>query len=508
MLPTDDRPGWMRLINVAVGIVLAVIVAAILPAAQVDGAGAVVSGFTDAGRVVAAVGVLMAYWWVTEAVPLEATALLPIVVFPLAGVMSIGGATAPYANSTIFLFLGGMLLGRAMERWGLHRRIALSVLGVVGARPAMIVLGMLIGTAFVSMWVSNTASAVMMLPIGVSVVGLVNEKLGEGKAAQQLGLAVVLAIAYGASVGGVATIVGTPPNATLQATAKRLLDVEVSFFEWFRFGLPLVVVGLAVVWVVLTKLVYRVGSQEIPGVRELIATEKRGLGRLSGGERAVLVVFALAVFGWIVPPLADVVLQARGLDWGLSRLSDAGVAMIAAVLLFVLPAGFRGETPARPVLVWSEAAQVPWGILLLFGGGLSLAAAFKEHGVDQAIAAMGDALGGLPLIVIVLSVALAATFMSELMSNTALAAVGLPIAAAMGPRFGLDPMVLMVAATLGASLAFMLPAGTPPNALVFGSGLVRIRQMAWAGVWLNLAFAVVIALAVVGARAVGWLPGV
>ena len=451
------------------------------------------AGLDPAAWRAAAVGLLMAVWWVTEALPIAATALVPLVLFSPLGILPMGDAAAPYANPIIFLFLGGFLLARAMERWELHRRMALLVVRGMGVKPPRLVLGFMVATAFLSMWVSNTATAVMMLPIGLSVVALVRPEAdySEGPVDFNFAIALMLGIAYAASIGGLGTLIGTPPNALLAGFMLETYGLEIGFARWMIVGLPLVVVTLPLAWLLLTRLVYPIRLREIPGGRETIDREYRNLGPVKPAERRVGLVFALTALLWITRPVLE--------GW-LPGLHDAAIAMGASLLLFVLPAGGgapnTGSTPVtRPRLLdWETAETVPWGVLLLFGGGLSLAEAVQTTGLAEAIggAVAGMGLATLPTVLVVVVVII---LLTELTSNTATAAAFLPLVASVALGLGENPLLLAVPAALAASCAFMMPVATPPNAIVYGSGYVTIPQMVRAGFWLNLLFVVVISAA-------------
>lgn len=507
----------LRRVGLVLGPVLALVVYLLMPAG-VERDGALVAGASDGARQVAAVATLMGVWWLTEALPLEATALVPLALFPVLGVLKPAEAARPYADPIVFLFLGGMLLGRAIERWGLHTRIALGVVGAFGARPSRLVGGFLAATALVSMWVSNTAAAIMMLPIGASVTTLVLEQLAEKapspgakRQGARFALCLMLAIAYGSSIGGVGTLIGTPPISQLAGYVGKNYTPALTFASWLWVGLPMVVVGVLMGWFLLTRVIHRISLGEVEGVRAVIAWRRRELGPLRGPERATLAIFLLVALAWVSIPLVHGAFKgstagvgARIAAWTSGdRLGDAVIAMAGALLLFIIPA--RGKE-RRALLTWAEAERVPWGILLIFGGGFALAEAMKQTGLDAFIARGADALAGMPLPLLLFTLALTATFLSEFMSNTALTAVALQVAAPMATRLGLPPMPVFAAVTLGASLAFMLPAGTPPNAIVFASGHVTIRSMAKAGLWLNLAFAILGTLVVYGTHELGLLP--
>ncbi|HEX5726761.1 MAG TPA: DASS family sodium-coupled anion symporter [Longimicrobiaceae bacterium] len=438
------------------------------------------AGLSAAGWRAAAVGALMAVWWVTEAAPIPATSLLPLVLFPALGVAPIDAAAAPYANPLIFLFLGGFLLAAAMQRWGLHRRIALTVVGAMGTRPASLVGGFMAATALISMWVNNTATAMMMLPIGLSVVELVRPD-DEGDTPRNFAPALMLGIGYAATLGGFGTLIGTAPNALFAGFMRETYGYEVPFVAWMAVGVPMVVVTTPLCWLILTRLVYPLRGAEVPGGRALIRGELRALGRVTRAEVLVALVFGSAALLWIFRPLLE-----RWLPEGV--LSDAGVAVGAALLLFLLPSG----EPGRRVLDWEAGRSMPWDLLLLFGGGLSLADALTKTGLA---AWLGDRLAGfdaLPTPVLVLLVVVVIVLLSELASNTATAAAFLPVAGALALGVGENPLLLAIPATLAASCGFMLPVATPPNAIAYGTGHVSMRQMLRAGAWLDVACALVI----------------
>jgi solute carrier family 13 (sodium-dependent dicarboxylate transporter), member 2/3/5 len=443
------------------------------------------AGMEAAAWRTAAVAGLMAVWWITEAIPIPATALLPLVFFPLLGIANINGAAAPYANPIIFLFMGGFMIALAMQRWELHRRIALMVILAVGTEPIRLIGGFMIAAAFLSMWVSNTATAVMMLPIGLSVVDLaLVRKDGSVRPAGESNFAValMLGIAYGCSIGGLGTLIGTPPNALLAGFMAETYGVRIGFGEWMLLGVPMVVLGLPLTWFVLTRVVYPVTLREIPGGHDVISRELQMLGRWSRGEVRVAVIFVVAATLWITQPLLAPVIP---------QISDAGIAIAAALALFLTPIDIRKGVFA---LDWETANKLPWAVLILFGGGLSLAAAITSSGLADWI---GLALGGLavlPTLVLLGLVVAVIIFLTELTSNTATAAAFLPVLAALAVGMGLDPLVLVVPAALAASGAFMLPVATPPNAIVYGSSFVTIPQMARAGVILNVIFTVLISV--------------
>ena len=435
-----------------------------------------------AGWHVAAVAVWMVIWWVAEAIPIPATALLPIVLFPLLGTTDISGATAPYANPLIFLFLGGFMIARGIQRSGLHRRIALSVVRVVGTRPRNIVIGFMLAAAFLSMWVSNTATAMMMLPIAVSIIALAESEqaMQSGRLETSFGLVLLLGLAYACNIGGVGTLVGTPPNALM---AGYLLDnhgIEIGFAQWMLVGIPFVALGLPLIYLLLVRVLFPLSLEELPGGREVIDRGLAECGRMSRAEKTVSAVFALTALLWVSRPL---------LDDRLSGLSDAGIAIFGGLLLFVLPLRLR---KAEFVLSVADIRKLPWEVLILFGGGLSLAAGITDSGLADWLGGLFQALEGMDLLVVLALAVLLVIFLTEITSNTATAAALLPILASVAISLGFEPVMLAVPAAVAASCAFMLPVATPPNAIVYGSGLVSLPRMARAGIFANLLMVVVI----------------
>ena len=491
---------------------LAVLLYSLLPHAYPNSAGETVA-FSNAGRATTALAVWMAVWWMTEAVELYATALLPLVALPMTGAASVRAAAAPYAHELIFLFMGGFLIALAMQRWGLHRRLALRALRTAGDHPAGIVACFMGVTAFFSMWVSNTATAVMMLPIALSIIALVEQvepgSVGAGsgnggpgddsgvarggvaavagdagpgsKTRPHFALCLLLGIAYAASIGGIGTIIGTPPNVFLASFIQSSLGEEISFVRWMGVGLPLVAVFLPLAWLMLTRVLYPLRGERIEGSGEVTERAYRELGAMSRGERIVLAVFLLAALSWIARPL--LIRVQIGDMQPLAGLSDPVIAMVAALVLFVVPVDVKRRVF---VMNWETALKIPWGILLLFGGGLSLAAAIRVNGVGEYIGHQLGILSGIPTLLLVMAVIALVIFLTELTSNTATTATFIPILAALAPVFDLHPFMLIVPAAIAASCAFMLPVATPPNAIVFGSGHVTIQQMIRAGFWLNL----------------------
>lgn len=433
-------------------------------------------GLEPAGWRVAAAGVWMGTWWMTEAVPLAATSLLPLVLFPLLGAGTPAQAAAPYADPTVFLFLGGFMLALAMQRWGLHRRIALTILRGMGDRPAGLVLGTMAATAFISLWVNNTATVLMMLPIGLSVIEVVDQcECDEPNFAPAL----LLGIVYAAAVGGLGTLIGTPPNALLAGFLDKTYGIRVDFVSWMKVGVPLVLLLLPLAWLIVTRMILPLGRARIEGSREFLRAERAALGPVTRPEWIVAVTFIAADALWIARPVLQGVLPG---------LSDAGIALGAAIVLFAMPAG-RGR---GPVLTWETAGRLPWDVLLLFGGGLSLADAVGRSGLAAWIGGGLSAVGRWPDVAVAVAVALVLVVLSEVASNTAAAVTFLPVIASLAVSQGESPLALAVIATLAASGGFILPVASPPNAIVYGTGKVTLRQMARGGIVMDLVFAVVV----------------
>jgi sodium-dependent dicarboxylate transporter 2/3/5 len=492
---TDDatrRRHRFQQIGLVMGPILALAVFLVLPEQYVSAAGET-AALGTAGRATLAVMVWMATWWLTEAIDIAATALLPLVLFPLFGARTMSETAAPYASDLIYLFLGGFVLALSMQRWGLDRRIALVTLRLVGTRPPAVIGGFMAVTGVLSMWVSNTATAAMVLPIAQSVIRRLGSGGGTEASDRSFALALLLGIAYAASIGGLGTIIGSPPNGILVKFAEESLGRSVSFAQWLLFGVPMVAVFLPITWLLLTRVLFRVPSEEIPGGRALLDDELAKLGRTGPGEWITLGVFLVTATLWITRPwLAGLSLPSGAGPWRpLAGLTDSGIAMLAALSLFVIPAEPRTRTFTMD---WRTAETLPWGVLVLFGGGLTLAAAVQANGVAELIGAQGLALRGLPAWVVVVAVTTAVIFLTELTSNTATTATLLPILAALAGGMALPAELLIFPAALAASCAFMMPVATPPNALVFATGDVTIPDMCRAGLWVNILGVVLIPL--------------
>ena len=437
------------------------------------------AGLAEPGWFTAAVGVLMAVWWATEAVPIAVTALLPIVLFPLLDVATIQDATAPYSNKVVFLFLGGFVVAFAMQRWNLHKRIALTVLQHVGGNGRSLVGGFMLASAAVSMWVMNTSTTMMMLPIAVSIIGVVHNTVDDldDDGRKDFQYALLLGVAYGATIGGMATLIGTAPNAILAGFMEETYGIQINFSSWMLVGLPLSALMLPVAWIVLTRFAFNVDFHTSKEGKSALARMKDDLGPMSRPEKRVAIVFLLMAMTWITRPLLVKVP-------GLEALDDSAIAIAGAIALFIVPSGEKSD----PILLrWQYAEQLPFGVLLLFGGGMSLARSVADTGLAAWIGSSLEVVGSLPLPVIVIIAATMIIFLTELTSNIGTTTTFLPVVGAIAIQSGFDPIAIAVPVTFAASCAFMLPVATPPNAIVFGSGMLTIPKMIRAGMMLNIA---------------------
>ncbi len=447
------------------------------------------AGMTPEAKRVAAIALLMATWWVTEAIPIPATSLLPVILYPLLGVMDASAAPSAFAHPLIFLFMGGFFLAMAMQQWNLHTRIALHIIKRMGLTTRRIVLGFMCATAFLSMWISNTATAMMMMPIALAVVVNVEclcagPSQSDADRDRNFGTLVMLGIAYSASIGGIGTLIGTPPNLVFAAAVSKMYGQNIDFATWMVLGVPLVVIFIPLAWLYLTRIVFPLSHRKVSGARETISRQLRELGPTSKGERVVLVVFILTALCWVFRAQKTVFgLQVPGLDMLFPHIHDATIAVMAALCLFIIPVDWRGK---RFALNWEWAVKIPWGTLLLFGGGLALAEGFQSSGLALWIGRHVLGLQNMPPFLVLLVVIAGVAALTEFTSNTATTAMLMPTLGALAVGMGQHPYFLMLAACVAASLAFMLPVATPPNAVVFGSGRVRIPQMVKAGIWMNL----------------------
>ena len=478
-----------RVVGLVLGPLLGLLVYLLMPEMHMpvgeDGGEPVLSAN---GSVVAAITTWVAIWWATEAIPIPVTSLLPLVLFPLmVEGTEVDDVASAYGSDTIFLFMGGFMLALAMQKWNLHKRIALTIVSKVGSNTVGLIGGFMIATGFISMWVSNTATAVMMLPVGLSVIAVIAQFRG-GRTDANFATALMLGIAYAASIGSVSTLIGTPPNVLMVGYLSETHGIHIGFGQWMMAGVPLAVVFMLVAWFVLTR-VFPPQIKKVEGAQELIREELAKLGAMSRGEKLVLAIFFFAAISWIFAPmLADIDAVANVAPW-LGDVTDAGIAMTVAVLLFLVPVDKR-----TPLMDWDTAVKLPWGILLLFGGGLAISAQFTDSGLSEWVGNQVAFLSGVPVWVLILAVAALVLFLTELTSNTATAATFLPIMGGVALGMDIDVLGLVVPVALAATMAFMLPVATPPNAIAFGSGYVKIGEMIKGGLWLNL----VALLAIVG----------
>jgi len=487
-----------KLIGLVVGPIVAVLLYAWLPEQYLDEQGVRVS-LSPAARAAASVGLWMAVWWITEAISVYATALLPLAVFPLTGAASMKATAASYGHELIYLFLGGFILAMALESCGLHRRFAIRVLSVVGTRPTHIVGAFMGLSAFISMWVTNTATTIMLLPVALSIIRMVSDSESTAAGAgnsdvdnggypeRNLSVCLLLGVAYAASIGGVGTIIGTAPNAFLVSFIQNQTGREISFVRWMAVGVPFVILFLPFLWWLLCKRIYPVATRRIPGADKLLAELNIQLGAMRRAEKLTLAIFILTAGAWISRPLLNAV-HFGGVA-PLAGLTDSGIAVIAALLLFVTPLDI---SQGKFLIDWKTAVKLPWGLLILFGGGLSLAAALDNTGFSEFLGSRALILSQLPTFAIVMFITGLMIFLTEMTSNTATTATLIPVLYAVAVGLGVDPYLLIIPAGIAASCAFMLPVATPPNAIVFGSGQVTIPQMSRAGIRLNLAGIVVL----------------
>ena len=442
------------------------------------------AGLSAPGRAVLATTAWMAVWWITEAVPIAVTALLPIVLFPLTGGAELTETTAAYGHRYVFLFLGGFLIAMSIEKWDLHRRIALGTIALIGSNVRMIILGAMAATWLLSMWISNTATAVMMLPIATAIVAQLRDDpttpdIDEN---DRFGKAFMLAIAYAASIGGMASLIGTPVNLVLVGVVKEAFGVEISFAQWFSIGFPVSILLLLLCWWYLTRVAFTFAKTGFAGGRAEVRKQLRALGPMGREEKKVLFIFVLTAIAWII--------RGSVLERFVPGIDDPVIAMLGGIALFLVP----GDAPGKPLLEWSEAVRLPWGIILLLGGGFALAAGFSSSGLAGFIGSTLSVPEGVGLLVVMLIITTVVNFLTEITSNVATTSMLMPVFAAAALPLGIHPYALMVPATLAATCAFMLPVATPPNAVVFGSGYLTIPDMVRAGLWLNLLSIIIISL--------------
>ena len=433
------------------------------------------AGMSESAYSLLSITLWMALWWVTESVPIAITALLPIILFPMTGAVDLQTTTASYGHKYIFLYMGGFMLAIAIEKWNLHKRIALNIIKIIGTNISKIILGFMVATAFLSMWISNTATAVMMLPIAMSIVAQLQDNPNTEKNENLIfGKALMLSIAYSASIGGMATLIGTPPNLVFAGYVEETYGIEITFLQWLKFGVPIAIPLLVIAWLYLTKFAFKFKQKEFPGGKEEINRLLVLIGPMKREEKLVSSIFVLTAFCWIT---RSFILQEF-----FPFIDDTIIAMTAGVLLFVVPASdFK-----KRLITWEDAVKLPWGIILLFGGGMALAAGFQITGLASWLGAQMSIFQGLSLLVLVFVVITLVNFFTEFTSNLATTAMLLPILAPIAISLNMNPYMLMVACTIAASCAFMMPVATPPNAVVFGSGYLRIPDMIKSGIWMNI----------------------
>ena len=445
-------------------------------------------GLSDSGRAVLATTLWIAVWWITEAIPIPATSLLPLVLLPITEALDGGTVASSYGDPIIFLFLGGFLIALAMEKWDLHKRIAISIVSAIGISPKRIVLGFMIGTGFLSMWVSNTAAVMMMIPIGTAILyqATANAKKAQVEAStlKTFEKTIIFGIGFAGTIGGLGTLIGTPPNIILAATAEKLYGIEISFASWMLFAAPIVLILIMSAWFFLVNVAFPVKFKELPGGKDLIRNERIQLGKMSFEEKAVLAVFVFAAFMWITRTFLWVDI--------IPGISDTMIAMVAGVALFLIPSKNKGGK----ILDWDVSRDLPWGILLLFGGGLAIASGFKESGLADWIGQQLTVLEGMNFLLIVIITTAVVLFLTEITSNTATATMILPILASLAIAINVHPLALMVPAAMAANCAFMLPVGTPPNAIIFATNKITIPEMVRAGFWINILAIILIVLGV------------
>jgi sodium-dependent dicarboxylate transporter 2/3/5 len=433
------------------------------------------AGMSETAYSLLSITLWMALWWVTESVPIAITALLPIILFPMTGAVDLQTTTASYGHKYIFLYMGGFMLAIAIEKWNLHKRIALNIIKIIGTNISKIILGFMVATAFLSMWISNTATAVMMLPIAMSIVAQLQDNPNTEKNENLIfGKALMLSIAYSASIGGMATLIGTPPNLVFAGYVEETYGIEITFLQWLKFGVPIAIPLLVIAWLYLTKFAFKFKQKEFPGGKEEINRLLVLIGPMKREEKLVSAIFVLTAFCWIT---RSFILQEF-----FPFIDDTIIAMTAGILLFVVPASdFK-----KRLITWEDAVKLPWGIILLFGGGMALAAGFQITGLASWLGAQMSIFQGLSLLVLVFVIITLVNFFTEFTSNLATTAMLLPILAPIAISLNINPYMLMVACTIAASCAFMMPVATPPNAVVFGSGYLRIPDMIKSGIWMNI----------------------
>ncbi|PTM59163.1 SLC13 family permease [Desmospora activa] len=454
-------------------------------------------GLSAQGQAVLATTLWVAVWWITEAIPIPATSLLPLILLPVTGALEGDAVASAYGDPIVFLFLGGFMIALAMEKWNLHKRMALTIISMIGTSTQRIVLGIMSATAFLSMWISNTAAVMMMIPIGTAIIYQVSQTLKDRSYEYinrkgNFEKSVILGTGFAGTIGGLATLIGTPPNVILAAMVSKLYGIQISFAGWMLIGVPISIILLFCTWFYLSRIVFPAELKALPGGKEMIQKELKSLGNTSSEEKAVLAVFLFAAFMWI----------SRSFIWDhlIPGISDTMIAIIAAIILFLIPASQKGKR----VLDWQVSKDVPWGVLLLFGGGLAIAAGFGESGLAEWIGNQLTVLEGINFLLIIVVTAALVLFLTEITSNTATATMILPILASLALAINVHPYALMVPAAMAANCAFMLPVGTPPNAIMFATGKIGITEMAKTGVWINIFTLMLVILAVYFFLPIAW----
>ena len=431
-------------------------------------------GLTLQANAIIASTVWMAIWWITEAIPISVTALLPIILFPLTGGLELSETTASYGHKYVFLYLGGFIIAIAMQKWNLHIRIALNIISFIGTNVIKIILGFMVATAFLSMWISNTATAVMMLPIAMAIVDQLKDNPDTIENENKIfGKALMLGIAYSASIGGISTLIGTPPNLILAGVVEETFGYEITFSTWFKFGFPISLILLFLCWKYLTGIAFKFEQKSFPGGIKEIKKQLQKIGTISYEEKLVALIFTLTAIAWVTRDILKLIIPV---------IDDTIIVMISALIIFLLPTNDK----KRRLINWEEASKLPWGILLLFGGGMALASGFKESGLALWIGTQMTLLDGINLFLLLFVLIASVNFLTEITSNLATTAMLLPILYPMAMTIDVHPFILMVSAAVAASCAFMLPVAKPPNAVVFGSGYLRIPDMVRVGIWMNV----------------------
>lgn len=451
------------------------------------------------------IALLMAILWISEAIPLSITSLLPVILFPSLGILSGKAIAEAYINNTILLFLGGFLIAISFEKWGLHRRIALFIIAKIGSKPSTLILAFMIASAFLSMFISNTATAVMIIPVGLAIINKI-ENVSEHYS-RKFNIALLLSIAYACSLGGIATLIGTPPNLVFHRIYSIYFPEaqQVSFAQWLAFGLPLSLIMLIITWVLITKIIYK-DINKLFLNKQTIKQEYKLLGKQSFEEKVTFIIFAFAVLLWIFRAdieLGDFIIPGWSNIFSNSEMiDDSTVAIAISFLLFLIPSKNQ-----KGSFILDEQAifKVPWGVLLLFGGGFALAKGFQDSGLSELLCSQLTNLKDIPEFLILLIVISIVTFLTELTSNTAVANTILPIAALMSKALGIHPLTIMIPVTIASSFAFMMPVATPPNAIVFGTGKLRILDMVKVGFYLNLIAIVVLCIYVIVFSKIFWV---